>query len=646
MSTHTLIFTPSGQKAQAEAGETVYDVALRAGVDMQSICGGKGLCKRCQVEIEPGKHAKFNITVTEDNVSKLSPTEKKAIHDEELSDRRRLACRAKIRGDLVVEVPDDSREHQTFISKKSDQLDEILNPATTLHMVQLPVPTLEDNPSDTEALIRELGVLHDLEVRASLRVLTKIQGILADNDRTVIAVVRDGKKIVDVWAPAPFDVYGAAIDVGSTSIALYVYNLSTGELVYESSSMNPQIRYGEDLMSRVSYVMMNKGGEFRLTDEIRRQLAQMLNKAVTKLEVGPNQLLEIMLVGNPIMHHLLLGISPVELGQAPFTLAVKDWVEIRGRDINIDISDYARLSFFPLIGGHVGADTTAAYLTQMDDMKDRSVLLVDIGTNAEIVLTHNGKVAAASSPTGPALEGAEISSGVRAGPGAIERVRIDPNTKDPTFKIIGHEEWLEDNWSDISVHKITGICGSGIFEVMVELASAGLIDKSGLFIPEAAPHRFVQSGKKSWQYLLLNRPENPIYIKQTDIRAVQLAKAALYAGAELLAEHLGCASFDEVLLAGAFGNHLDSRYVADIGIIPFANHDSIRSVGNAAGMGAAMAILNKDNKSKIIKAVREIEKVETATETKFQELFVGAMTFPTAPESKQQNNRRRKRRNS
>lgn len=644
MGNHTVIFTPSGQKAAAEDGESVYDVALKSGVDMQSICGGKGLCHRCQVEIEPGTHAKFQITVGADNVGKLSPTEKKAIHDGELPDHRRLACRAKIKGDLVVEVPSDSREFQTFISKKSQHIDEVLNPSTRLHMVQLPVPSLEDNPSDTEALIGAIKSEHGLEATASHRVFTKIQGILAGHDRTVIAVVRDGNRVIDVWPPAPFDVYGAAIDVGSTSIAMYVYNLSTAELVYETSAMNPQIRYGEDLMSRVSYVMMNKGGEHRLTEEIRRQLAKMLNEAAAKLDIGPNQLLEIMIVGNPIMHHLVLGISPVELGQAPFTLAVKDWVEIRGRDIKFDISDYARLSFFPLIGGHVGADTAAAYLTQMDDMAGRSVLLVDIGTNAEIVLSHAGKVAAASSPTGPAFEGAEISSGVRAGPGAIERVRIDPVSKDPSFKIIGHEDWLEDNWNDNSVHRITGICGSGIFEVMVELASAGLLDKSGLFIPEAAPHRFVQSGEKSWKYLLLDRPENPIYVKQTDVRAVQLAKAALFAGAELLAEHLGCSEFDEVLLAGAFGNHLDSKYVADIGIVPFASHDKIRSIGNAAGTGAAMAILNKNNKDKIIKAVAEIEKVETATEPKFQDYFVGAMKFPTGAEPREDNTKRRRRR--
>lgn len=609
---------------------------------MQSICGGKGLCKRCQIEVEPGKFAKFKMDVAEENIPKLTPTEKKARHDGELSDTRRLACRAKLCGDLVVEVPMDSRETETSIQKQSTHFETELNPAIQLYMVKLPVPTLEDNPSDGEALVAALKTEHDLTVTPSHRMLIKLQGILAKHDRTVITVVRDGNKIIDVWPPSPFDLYGAAIDIGSTSVALYVFNLATGAPVYEKAAMNPQIRYGEDLMSRVSYIMMNKGGEEKLTEAIRKQVRDMLAGAVEALELGPNQLLDVICVGNPIMHHLFIGANPVELGQAPFTLAVKDWIDIPAGRLDLGLSDTAQVSLFPLIGGHVGADTTAAYLTEMDNMQDRSVLLVDIGTNAEIVLSHNGHVAAASSPTGPALEGAEISSGVRASLGAIERVRIDPETKNGRVKIIGHDDWLDDV-AGTEGYKITGICGSGIFEVMVELARAGLIDQSGLFKPNTAPHRFTQVNNV-WQYLLLDQPGNPIIVKQTDIRAVQLAKAALYAGAELLAEKLGCEEFDEVLLAGAFGTHLDPEYVADIGIIPNAPADRIRSIGNAAGMGAAMAVLNTDQRRKIIAAVKEIEKIETALEPKFQDYFVGSMKFPTAPAADPDTNRRRTRR--
>jgi len=631
MAKHRLIFTPSGVQTMAETGETVYEAALRSGVDIQSICGGKGLCLRCQIEVETGDFAKFQVNVTDGDIPKLTPTEKKARHDGALPSRRRLACRAKVRADLVIEVPSDSRERETSIQKKSTVFETALNPSVKLHMVKLPVPTLEDNPSDSEAVC---ALLHEkgLDVRVTQGVVVKLQDILRAHDRAVICVVRDEKEIIDVWPPASFDLYGAAIDIGSTSVALYVFNLTTGKIAYEKAAMNPQIRYGEDLMSRVSYVMMNKGGDEKLTTEIRNQIATMLNDARDVLKIEVDQLLDIILVGNPIMHHLFIGANPVELGVAPFTLAVKNWLDIPARDLGLGVSNIARVSLFPLIGGHVGADTSAAYLTQIETMKDRSVLLVDIGTNAEIVLTHNGRTAAASSPTGPALEGAEISSGMRASLGAIERVRIDPVTKNATVKIIGHDDWLSDTDGSLGDHKIVGICGSGIFEVMVELANAGLIDQSGLFKPEAAPHRFSQDGNV-WKYLLVDQPENPIIVKQTDVRAVQLAKAALYAGAELLAESLGCTEFDEILLAGAFGTHLDSQYVSQIGIIPNAPPEKIRSIGNAAGMGAAMALVNVEEKHKIIKAVKSIEKMETALEPKFQDYFVSAMKFPTATAS-------------
>ena len=626
---HKVIFTPSGIRATAEPGQSVFDVALAAGVDIQSICGGKGLCRRCQIEFEPGDYPKFGLKVEGDALSGWTDSEEKAAKRGDLKPGRRLACRAQVCGDVVVEVPHDARQHGSSISKASTGFETALDPGVKLYMVELPVPQLDDNPSDTEAMVaalKELGV----SAWPDLRVLTKLQPLLAQNERRVIAVVRDGKHIVDVWPPSQSDAYGAAIDIGSTSLALYLYDLTSGLLVHEASGMNPQIRYGEDLMSRVSYVMLNKGGEERLTEEVRKAISTMIADACKKLEVDVAQVLELVLVGNPIMHHLFLGINPVELGQAPFTLAVKDWFEAPAGEFGMGLNPAARISLLPLVGGHVGADTTGAYLTQLDVMTGRSVLLVDIGTNAEIVLSHGGKVAACSSPTGPAFEGAEISAGVRATPGAIERVRIDRETFQPRFRVIGSEEWLSDDQADIAEKRVVGICGSGIFEVMVELASAGLIDAGGLFRPDVAPHRFVQEGQ-SWKYLLLDRPENPLYVKQTDVRAVQLAKAALAAGVNLLVDYLECPAFDEVLLAGAFGTHLDSQYVADIGIIPMASAGQIRSVGNAAGMGAAMALYNQAEKARIIEAVMHIIKVETATEPKFQDYFVAAMRFPTAP---------------
>ena len=370
--------------------------------------------------------------------------------------------------------------------------------------------------------------------------------------------------------------------------------------------------------------MMNKGGQEKLSSAIQGQLRGMLTDARGAVDAKADQLLELVCVGNPIMHHILIGVDPTPLGQSPFTLAVKDWFDLAGDQLDLGLTQQARVSLLPLIGGHVGADTAAAYLTQIDRMDGRSVLLVDIGTNAEIILSHDGKIAAASSPTGPALEGAEISCGVRACEGAVEHLRIDAVTFECKVKIIGHDDWLTDD--TIGDHAVPGLCGSAIFEVMVELARAGLIDRSGLFRPAMAPDRFSLDGKVSVYSLI-----GTITLKQTDIRAVQLAKAALMAGGRLVAEELGCETFDEVLLAGAFGTHLDPAYVAEIGIIPHNGAETIKAVGNAAGMGAAMCLTDQSQRARIRDAVRDIVKIETALEPRFQTYFVEAIAFPSAP---------------
>ena len=627
---HTLVFTPSGVQTTAEAGESVYDAALRAGVDIQSICGGAGICKRCQCSLQTGRHAKFGLTVTDDALFRLQPAEKKAIHDGDMAEGLRLACRAKVTGDAVIDIPPHARNVPSAIRKAAFDLPGPVNPPLVLRMVKLPEPTLEAHLSDTESLITELGG----GVRVAPRATLKIQPLLAAHDRTLIAVIRDGAEVVDIWPPDRDGLYGAAVDIGSTSVALYLYDLRSGSLLHQASAMNPQIRFGEDVMSRVSYVMMNADGREKLADAVRGQLRSMLADAREAVGAEADQLLEVVCVGNPIMHHTLIGVDPTPLGQSPFTLAVKDWLDLPGDELGLGLGSAARLSLLPLIGGHVGADTAAAYLTQMDRMEGRSTLLVDIGTNAEIVLTHAGKVAAASSPTGPALEGAEISCGVRATEGAVERLRIDPVTHECRVKIIGHDDWITE--ATIGEHSVPGLCGSAIFEVMVELARAGLIDKSGAFQPAVAPDRFSEVNGVTTYHLI-----GHLSLKQTDIRAVQLAKAALYAGAQLVAEELGCEAFDEVLLAGAFGTHLDPDYVADIGIVPHNGAETIKAVGNAAGMGAAMCLTDVGARERVRDAVRDVVKIETAMEPRFQDYFVQAMAFPTAPQGSGDAKRRR-----
>ena len=545
---------------------------------------------------------------------------------------------------MLVDVPESSQEHLTNISKSNAARDFSLMPAIQLFSVELAEATMDDNPSASENLLARLSE-QGIEAKINHHLLYDIQKNIEDAKGRLTVAVRDSAEVVAIYPEGTDLIIGGAVDIGSTTLALYVYDLLRGKLLFESSAMNPQIRFGEDLMSRVSYVMMNKGGDKDLTKAVREKLLEMVNEACKKLELTHDKLLEMVLVGNPIMHHLFFGISPVPLGQAPFTVANREWMEMNAFDLSLDLHATTRIAFLPLIAGHVGADTAAAYLSEIDSMQSQTSLLVDIGTNAEIVLAKDGLVYATSSPTGPAFEGAEISAGVRASHGAIERVRIDSDTLNVSYKMIGVDAWSDTPEFADNEQRAIGICGSGIIEVMVCLAQVGLIDKGGLFVQSRAPERFDKVDNTT-RFLLIDQGENSIYIEQTDVRSIQLAKAALYAGVQLLMDYLECTSLDQVLLAGAFGSHLDPDYVADLDLIPGARKEQIKSVGNAAGAGATMALLDIRQREKIIQEVRKVHKIESANEPNFQDYFVAGMSFSVSPVANQANQRNRRRKRS
>ena len=637
-----ICFTPSGRQYKGEVGETLLQVAQDAGVAIRSLCGGYGQCHQCWIEVSEGKHSKFGVECKADNVSGITRLERQLIADNPKYEGMRLACQTCIQGDLVIDVPEESQEHLAYISKKNAKQDYTIS--TTIEMIDctLDESTLDENPSASENLLAQLNK-EGIQATFDFGLLRDLQPLIHQTKGVLSVAVRDNCEVVAVYPQGEHQIVGAAVDIGSTTLAVYIYDLTTGHLLFESSAMNPQIRYGEDLMSRVSYVMMNKGGDAKLTSAVRSKLTEMFHEACDELKLNRDKLLEIVLVGNPIMHHLFFGISPVELGQAPFTLATREWVDIDAKDLNFDLYPKTRISFLPLIAGHVGADTAAAYLSQMHVMHSQTTLLVDIGTNAEIMLAKNGVVYATSSPTGPAFEGAEISSGVRATHGAIERVRINNETLEVSYRMIGTEAWSNEEDFKKVKQQAGGICGSGIIEAIVSLAEVGLIDQSGLFIESRAPERFSKNGNTT-RFLLVEQGEKSIYIEQVDIRSIQLAKAALSAGVSLLMDYQECTEFDQVLLAGAFGAHLDARYVAMLDIIPSATEEVISSVGNAAGIGASAALLDVGNRKKIIDAVAKVIKIESASEAKFQDYFVDAMKFSVSPVKEQKINKTRRRR--
>jgi len=432
--TQQICFTPSGRKYRGEIGDTLLQVAQDAGVAVRSLCGGYGQCHQCWIEISEGKHSKFKVDCKAENVSGITSIERQLIADNPRYKGKRLACQTCIQGDLVIDVPEESQEHKAYISKKNPKQDYSVSSAISLFDCELEESTLDENPSATENLLEQLDK-QGIKARVDFSLLRGLQPLIHESKGNLTVAVRDKNEVVAVYPQGEQKIIGAAIDIGSTTLALYVYDLKNGSLVYESSAMNPQIRYGEDLMSRVSYVMMNKGGDKKLTVAVRTKITEMLHEACEVLELQRDKLLEVVLVGNPIMHHIFFGISPVELGQAPFTVATRNWLDVDAQDLGFDLYPKTRISFLPLIAGHVGADAAAAYLSQMHIMHSKTALLVDIGTNAEIVLAKEGRVYATSSPTGPAFEGAEISSGVRATYGAIERVRIDKDTLNALMKL-------------------------------------------------------------------------------------------------------------------------------------------------------------------------------------------------------------------
>ena len=641
--TQQVCFTPSGRQYKGEVGETLLQVAQDAGVAIRSLCGGYGQCHQCWIEVSEGSHPKFNVECKSENVSGITSLERQLIIDNPSYKGKRLACQTCIQGDLVIDVPEESQEHKAYISKKNAKHDYSIDSAITLFDCTLEESTLDKNPSATENLLSQLEK-QDVKATIDFNLLRGFQPLIHESKGCLTVAIRDQKEIVAIYPQGKHQIIGAAIDIGSTTLALYIYDLKNAKLVYESSAMNPQIRFGEDLMSRVSYVMMNKGGDKKLTTAVRTKITEMLHEACEYLEIEWGKLLEVVLVGNPIMHHIFFGISPVELGQAPFTLSIRSWLDVDAKDLGFDLYPKTRLSFLPLIAGHVGADTAAAYLSQMETMHSETTLLVDIGTNAEIMLAKGGRVYATSSPTGPAFEGAEISSGVRATYGAIERVRIDKNTLAVRYKVIGCDAWSDEPDFELVQMKAIGICGSGIIEAIVAFAEAGIIDQSGLFVESIAPELFSKNGNTT-RFLLVEQGDKSIYVEQVDIRSIQLAKAALSAGVSILMDYLECTEFDKVLLAGAFGAHLDARYVALLDIIPTSTAEKIISVGNAAGVGASAALLDINKRKIIIDAVDKVVKIETATEPKFQEYFVDAMKFTVSPVKQQQTKkvRRRKR---
>jgi uncharacterized 2Fe-2S/4Fe-4S cluster protein (DUF4445 family) len=628
------VFTPSGRRGTFVGGTSVLEAARALGVDLDSVCGGRGICGRCQVVVSEGTHAKLAIDSSVEHLTPFSEPEERYRSTRGLQENRRLGCHARLLGDVVIDVPPDSQLHRQVVRKEAEARAIELDPVVRLYHVEVEEPSLGAQTSDLarllEALEREWGLTG---LDADPNVVRTLQAALRAGNWAATVAVHDGGTISAVWPGFRDLMLGIAFDVGSTTVAGHLCDLATGEVLASAGAMNPQIRFGEDLMSRVSYLMLHPGSVSTLTRVVRDCLNGLVAELVDQAGFEPTDVLEITLVGNPVMHHLALGIDPTELGGAPFALATDLALRLRAAgDLELGVHPGARAYVLPCIAGHVGADTAGVLLAEAPQQRDEISLLVDVGTNAEIVLGNRERLLAASSPTGPAFEGAQITAGQRAAPGAIERVRIDPRTLEPRFRVIGTPAWSDE--PAFAGAAVTGICGSGIVEAVAELYLAGILTREGVVDGSRAARtsRVVADGR-TFSYVLHDDGEGGgpgVAITQNDVRQIQLAKAALHAGCRLLMDRLGVDAPDRIRLAGAFGAHIDPVHALVLGMVPDCDPATVTGAGNAAGTGARIALLNRAARSEIEALVRRVEKVETAVEPRFQEHFVDAMAIPHA----------------
>ena len=702
MTKHTVILQPSGRRGQVDEGSSVRAAARELGVDIESICAENATCGKCIVLVEEGRFEKYNIASRREHLSPVGSEEQAyfARRPNLLKTKGwevgqvRLSCQCKVLGDVLINVPEESRGNKQIVRKSARERAIEIKPSVRKYYVSMTPPNLERPIADWERLAKGLETAMGL-VRRGEENLPRWFNLTVDYHclRTLSSTLRDAKwnVTVSVWQDKEViavqpgyveDSYGAAVDIGSTTVALYLCNLRTGELLAAESDMNPQIVYGEDVMSRIQYAIENRDGLEKLHRAIIAALNKLLKQAVRSAtislqaqaapeapvqeeapfrdkivsprrhgdasgggldtaeehrlldqrprnDIKLEEVLEMVLVGNSTMHHLLLNLHPKDLGLAPFVPAIHKSVDVRARDLGLQINPSGNIHVMPTIASFVGADTSAMILAEEPHKQDENWLLIDIGTNAELVLGNRKRLVCTSTPTGPALEGAHVEYGMRAAPGAMERVHIDEKTLEPNYKVIGMEGWNTDH-AEFKGH-VKGICGSAIIDSVAELFRAGIVDSRGRF-KKGLESKRIREGGSGWEYVIAWAEETSIGrdipITQQDVRQIQLAKAALFTAARTLLKRSNLESPDKIILAGGFGSYIDKEKAMLIGLIPDCDLDKVYAVGNAAGDGARIALLNVEKRHEIESVTRQVERFELPTDPEFQNQFMLATSFP------------------
>ena len=663
-----VIFQPSGRRGEVPKGITLIEASRLLGVDIESLCGEKKVCGKCKVRIEEGYFEKFGIDSKTSHVSPWQEEEEKFVNDQERESGYRLGCVTKLEGDVLIFVPEESRAGKQVVSKAARDIHIEHDPAVKIYYVEVDPPTFEEPTGDFERICRELEKEYGLkDLNIDIHALRQLPGALRDGEWKVTVSVWMDKEVIRVRPGKLKNSYGIAIDVGTTTVAGYFTNLSTMEVVDTVTLMNPQCKYGEDVMARITFHMTTPDGLKRMSDDIIEGLNWLIDQAIqgtyppkkkkkdengkvikdedgepvmveapeegdTYLRLSREDIEDITLVGNTAMHHILLNLNPEYVGLAPFPPAIHHSLDIRARDLGIKANPSAYVFVLPNEAGFVGADNVGVLLAEAPYQSDELQLIIDIGTNGELVLGNKEKLISSSCATGPALEGAQLAFGMRAAPGAIERIKIDPETHEVDYKVIGRDAWRK--YSEPNDMKAKGICGSGILDVLAELYASGVITKTGVFNKKnQKSDRFRKNpDTKQPEFVLAWAEESSIdkdiVITQKDVRQIQLAKGALHCGCKLMMRRMGMEKIDKVKIAGAFGTHVDREKALVMGLFPDCEIDKILGVGNAAGDGARSALLNREKRNEANWVSRNVEYIELTVEEDFQQEFMEAMQIP------------------
>jgi len=627
---HRVIFIPAGRRGEVDAGKNLKEASVALGVDIEGVCGEKATCGKCKVRIEEGFFEKYHIDSKKSNLSPLTEAETKFISPHEAKEGYRLACQAWLHGDVMVFVPEESRVKAQVVRKAAREIPWLVaNPAVKKYYVELKKATLDDTLGDFERMHAELTKQYGLkDLNLDYQVLLTEQKVVREGDWKVTASVWMDKEIILIEPGRVDKSYGIAIDIGTTTVAAYLCEMTSGEVVATESMMNPQVIYGEDVMSRITYNMTHKDGAEIMCREIVKGLNELCGRAAAQAGIKRRDIVDMTAVGNTCMHHLFMALDTRYIGMAPFPPARHRSVDIKARDLGLKIAPGAYVHILPIEAGFVGADNVGVLLAERPYDQDSMELVIDIGTNGELILGNRNKLISSSCATGPAFEGAEIRFGCRAAPGAIEKIKIDPETKEVRFKVIDREEWNTECEESLGAN---GICGSAIIDVVPQLFLAGIINHTGRFNQDLETPRW-RVTEQGPEFVIAWANETSIgqdiVVCQDDVRNIQLAKGAMYSGAKLMMRHLGVDKLDKVILAGAFGSYIDKESAAVLGMFPDCELENVYSVGNAAGDGARVALLDVDKRKEADWIARQVEYIELTVETDFDKVFAKAMWIP------------------